>query len=411
MSESKMRFMSCKGKTWSDTLGDLGVFYGGLSGKKSEDFNKGSDEYITYMNVYKNFVAKRSGTDNVSIKCGEKQNRVLKGDIVFTQSSETPDEVGLCSLWPYEDSVYLNSFCFGFRLRDKSRVNPRFLTYLLRSPKYRRIFYREAQGISRYNISQGRVSNILVTVPEEREQEKIAAFFSTIDEMISLSELRLETLEKFRKEMKRKIFNQELRFKDRGDGEFPAWKYEKIANLCKCFAGGTPSTRNAEYWENGTIPWLSSGEISQEIVTSTEKRITEEGYRNSSTKMIKPNSVLIALAGQGSTRGKVALTKIALCSNQSIAAVEPNEALSSEFLYHYLSTQYSNLRLISDGGGGRGGLNLKLINGFQVPVPCIEEQEKIAEFLSLVDSEISSVKEATNKLNLLKQGFMQQMFV
>lgn len=323
--------------------------------------------------------------------------------------------------------IHLRSFEGGFEiantdgivspaytmLRAKNKIVPYFYKLLLGSNRFvnrdLRVIVEGIRDGKTVNISN--LNDVKVYVPCFEEQQKIAAFFSTLDEKISLSERKLEVLEHLKKGLMQKIFNKELRFKDRNGREFPAWKYEKIGDRCKCFAGGTPSTRNVQYWDNGTIPWLSSGEISTEIVTSTEKRITEEGYRNSSTKMIKPNSVLIALAGQGSTRGKVALTKIALCSNQSIAAVEPDESLSPEFLYYYLSTQYSNLRLISDGGGGRGGLNLKLINDFEVPVPCIEEQEKIASFLSSVDSKILGVKKTTNKLNVLKQGFMQQMFV
>lgn len=323
--------------------------------------------------------------------------------------------------------IHLRSFEGGFEiantdgivspaytmLRAKNKIVPYFYKLLLGSNRFvnrdLRVIVEGIRDGKTVNISN--LNDVKVYVPCFEEQQKIAAFFSTLDEKISLSERKLEVLEHLKKGLMQKIFNKELRFKDRNGREFPAWKYEKIGDRCKCFAGGTPSTRNVQYWDNGTIPWLSSGEISTEIVTSTEKRITEEGYRNSSTKMIKPYSVLIALAGQGSTRGKVALTKIALCSNQSIAAVEPDESLSPEFLYYYLSTQYSNLRLISDGGGGRGGLNLKLINDFEVPVPCIEEQEKIASFLSSVDSKILGVKKTTNKLNVLKQGFMQQMFV
>lgn len=323
--------------------------------------------------------------------------------------------------------IHLRSFEGGFEiantdgivspaytmLRAKNKIVPYFYKLLLGSNRFvnrdLRVIVEGIRDGKTVNISN--LNDVKVYVPCFEEQQKIAAFFSTLDEKISLSERKLEVLEHLKKGLMQKIFNKELRFKDQNGREFPAWKYEKIGDRCKCFAGGTPSTRNVQYWDNGTIPWLSSGEISTEIVTSTEKRITEEGYRNSSTKMIKPNSVLIALAGQGSTRGKVALTKIALCSNQSIAAVEPDESLSPEFLYYYLSTQYSNLRLISDGGGGRGGLNLKLINDFEVPVPCIEEQEKIASFLSSVDSKILGVKKTTNKLNVLKQGFMQQMFV
>jgi len=155
----------------------------------------------------------------------------------------------------------------------------------------------------------------------------------------------------------------------------------KLGNVSELKSGGTPKTENLEYWENGIIPWMSSGEVNKGNIYETEKKITKEGYENSNTKMLPKNTVVIALAGQGKTRGTVAITRIELCTNQSLCGIIPNEKLNSDYLYHYLKTQYENLRQLSSGDGTRGGLNLKMIDNYLIPLPLLEVQKRIVEVL------------------------------
>ena len=126
---------------------------------------------------------------------------------------------------------------------------------------------------------------------------------------------------------------------------------------------------------------MSSGEVNKGNIYETEKKITKEGYENSNTKMLPKNTVVIALAGQGKTRGTVAITRIELCTNQSLCGIIPNEKLNSDYLYHYLKTQYENLRQLSSGDGTRGGLNLKMIDNYLIPLPPLEVQKRIVEVL------------------------------
>jgi len=160
----------------------------------------------------------------------------------------------------------------------------------------------------------------------------------------------------------------------------------KIGEFAECYTGATPKTQTREYWDNGTIPWMSSGEVNLGQVYDTEKKITKAGYDNCSTKMVPANTVVVALAGQGKTRGMVAITRIPLCTNQSLCSIVPNEQINSNYLYYYLKTQYQNLRFISSGDGTRGGLNLKMIRNYSVPVPPLEEQERIVAILDRFDA-------------------------
>ena len=172
-------------------------------------------------------------------------------------------------------------------------------------------------------------------------------------------------------------------------------EYKRIGDFAVCFPGATPKTTHPEYWENGTIPWMSSGEVNQEEVTFTEKKITQKGYDETSTKMVPVGTVVIALAGQGKTRGKVAITRIPLCTNQSLCAIVVDETVISKYLFHYLRSQYARIREISSGDGTRGGLNLKMIKAYVVPVPPIEVQEEIVRIL---DSYTEKIDELTQNL-------------
>ena len=196
-----------------------------------------------------------------------------------------------------------------------------------------------------------------------------------------------------------------LRFKE-FDGE---WCKDKIGNITNVTSGGTPSTLKPEYW-GGDIRWMNSGDLNLKRVFEVKNRITEKGLEKSSTKIIPVNSILIGLAGQGKTRGTAAMNIVELCINQSIAAILPAENFDSEFLYQNIDGRYEELRRLSTGDGGRGGLNLQIIKGFYVPVPTLPEQEKIASFLSAVDEKIQQLTKKKALLEQYKKGVMQQLF-
>ena len=148
------------------------------------------------------------------------------------------------------------------------------------------------------------------------------------------------------------------------------WEEISIKNIAyDVLTGGTPSTVVEEYW-NGDIPWMSSGELNLKRIYSVDKMITQAGFDNSATSLIPPQCILVGLAGQGKTRGTVGINYLSLCINQSICAILPNtNILSSEYLYQYLNSKYLDLRELSMGNGGRGGLNLQLIKNFPILLP------------------------------------------
>ena len=164
-------------------LGKLGNTFTGLSGKTKEDFGHGNAKFITYMNVFSNPISDFNGTERVEID--DKQNQVRFGDVFFTTSSETPEEVGMSCVWlDNTENIYLNSFCFGYRPTEK--IDPYYLAFMLRSPSIRKEFMFLAQGISRYNISKTKVMEMKIPIPELAEQVKVGEFFRELDRLITL---------------------------------------------------------------------------------------------------------------------------------------------------------------------------------------------------------------------------------
>ena len=184
-------------------LGNLGKTYTGLSGKTKDDFGHGKAQFITYMNVYSNTIIDVEMTEPIEIDL--KQNEVEIGDVFFTTSSETPEEVGMSSVLLKKcGTVYLNSFCFGFR--PFIILDNYFLAYMLRAQVTRKQIILLAQGISRYNISKNKVMEINIFVPHDKEQQQLGKFFYKLDNLITLHQRKLEKLKNIKKACLEKMF-------------------------------------------------------------------------------------------------------------------------------------------------------------------------------------------------------------
>lgn len=203
---------------------------------------------------------------------------------------------------------------------------------------------------------------------------------------------------------------KETKFKDTEIGKIPEeWETLYIHQITEISTGATPSTNINEYWENGTIRWMSSGELNNKIIYDVNGRITQKGYDNTGTHMLPKNCVLIGLAGQGKTRGTAAYNKVELCTNQSIAAILPNSKYESKYLYFYIDSLYDKLRLLSAGDGGRGGLNKQILQNLEIAMPPLNEQHHIASALTSIDNLIASLGKLIEKKKNIKQGAMQQL--
>ena len=191
-------------ETWEQReLGKIGTTFTGLSGKSKFDFGHGQGKFITYMNVFSNPISNLDAVEPIEIDI--RQNSVLLGDVFFTTSSETPDEVGMSSvLTENSENTYLNSFCFGYR--PSIKLDNYYLAYMLRSSSFRKKITFLAQGISRYNISKNKVMEIEIPIPTLEEQKKIGEYFRNIDNLITLHQRQLERLKNIKSALLEKMF-------------------------------------------------------------------------------------------------------------------------------------------------------------------------------------------------------------
>jgi len=375
--------------------------------------NDGNNHSIMMITSQNGFVPQSSKYSR--FMAGESLNNytlLKKGELAYNKGSSKIAKYG-CVFEMHDDSALIPHVYHSFSINPDN--DTKFYALYLNSGKVNRQLKRLITSSVRMdglmNISYDNFVSIKVPHPSLEEQKKIAEFLSKVDEKIALQSKKVEGLEKLKLGFIQKIFSRELRFKDENGKVFGAWEEKKISDISSCFAGGTPDTKKGEYWENGTIPWMSSGEIHKKRVYDVESRITKLGYKNSSAKMTPVNSVLVALAGQGKTRGTVAITKIELCTNQSIGIIVCNNSILADYLYHNLDSRYEELRRLSSGDGLRGGLNLRLIKSIKVPVPPLLEQKKIAEFLFKLDDKIEIEAQILERWKKVKKGLLQQMFV
>ena len=182
-------------------------------------------------------------------------------------------------------------------------------------------------------------------------------------------------------------------------GDVPEhWETTTIRRYCRVFSGATPDRAILNYWDGGTIPWIASGDVNVRRIFKAQQFITEAGYRASSTRYIRPGSLVLALAGQGRTKGMVATVECRTTCNQSLAAIEPSPQLSDyNFLAYYLESRYTDIRALV-GDGLRDGLNLEHIRGIQTPLPPLDEQTAIVRYLDDADQRIRAYVSAKERL-------------
>lgn len=253
-------------------------------------------------------------------------------------------------------------------------------------------------------INNKHIKPLEIQLPDPDEQRLIAKALRGSDELIACLNARISK----KRDIKQGLMRELLAGRTRLPGFSGGWSAKTIGDFADVKAGGTPSTAVTRYW-GGDVRWMSSGDIHKKRVHEVDGRITLDGLRESAARLLPVGSVLIALAGQGKTRGTVAVSRVELSTNQSVAGILPGQEHDPDFLYYNLDTRYDELRGESAGDGGRGGLNITIIKKLEVSLPPHNEQVAIARVIGDVDDELEALEVRLISARAIKTGMMQEL--
>lgn len=390
----KLRFKGFEDEWIEYKLGNFLEFKNGINADK-DDYGKGvkfinvldilSNNYIIYDNII--------GRVNIDDKTLEKYS-VNYGDILFQRSSETREEVGTANVYLGDKTVTFG----GFVIRGKKigEYNPIFMNGLLKSKSARKEITTKSGGSTRYNVGQEILMDVNIKLPSLEEQSKIANFLSNVDNIIEEQEGKVKDLEQYKKGMMQKIFEQEVRFKDENGGEYPEWEEKKLGECIVCLDNMRKPLNSTERQEmKGNIPYYGANGI----VDYINDFIFDER--------------LILLAEDGGNFDEFATRPIAqIITGKSWINNHAHVLKAKENYIDYIfyTLVHKDIRQYINGTS-RAKLNKSDMLDIKIDIPCIEEQTKIANFLSNIDNIIEEEKKKLEDLKLWKKGLLQQMFV
>jgi type I restriction enzyme S subunit len=251
-----------------------------------------------------------------------------------------------------------------------------------------------------------------IRYPDLPLQRKIAAILRKIQQAIEVETNLIRVTRELKAAVMKKLFTEGLNGetqKETDIGMVPeSWKVSELREFVTIKSGGTPSRDKPEYWNEGTIPWVKTGEVDYCVITDTSERITEAGMENSAAKIFPSGTLLMAMYGQGVTRGKVALLGIPATTNQACAAIFPDDRVTSLFLYHFLEFQYETIRGMGHGANQKN-LNSDIIKAIKCPIPSPAEQSAICRCLDTLNSSLLNLERRRVVLESLFQSSLQNL--
>lgn len=349
-----------------------------------------------------------SNRKNNSNSDKSKYLRVVPGDIAYNTMRMWEGRSALVGLEGLVSPAY--TVC-----EPQPGVHSLLFSYYFKTPQLIEQFRRFSQGLVKdtLNLKYPAFAQISAPVPTYPEQEKIADCLDSLDELIAAQGRKVEALKTHKKGLMQQLFPREGETQPRQ--RFPEfqetadWTSEPFGEVFDTTSGGTPSRSNNEYW-NGDIPWVTTSQVNFGVITEAEEFLTESGLKNSSAKVFPKGTVLIAMYGQGKTRGQVAMLGIDAATNQACAAVLPSKKVDPRFVFFNLSARYEELRRLSNSGG-QENLSQGLIRELRFSYPEeVAEQRRITDCLSSADALITAATLALDSLKIHKQGLMQQLF-
>ena len=322
-----------------------------------------------------------------------------ENDILMTRTGNTGQVVT-----DVKGAFHNNFFKIDF---DRSIINKNFFIEFLKKDTTQHLILKYAGASTIPDLNHSDFYRIVMPITTIKEQTKIASFLSNVDEKISQLTQKHELLSQYKQGMMQKLFSQQIRFKADDGSEFGEWETTTLGLTGKFIGGGTPSKENSEFWE-GSIPWISSSDLTEESIfkINITRFISQNALNQSATKLVPANSILIvSRVGVG----KVAITPNEICTSQDFTSLTLHKG-SSIFFAYLIKSLTPYLLEMNQGTSIKGFIKDDLAN-LELKIPCIEEQTKIANFLSAIDQKIEVVAQQIEQAKTWKKGLLQQMFI
>ena len=336
----------------------------------------------------------------------------LRGDeIASNKAIVRKNDILLCKINPRINRVWVVSDESGKQniassewiVIRNSEYNPEFLAWYFRTPKFQKFMTSEITGIggSLTRAQPKCVAEYPVPVLNRKKQDEIVNILDKCKFVIDSRKRELLELDNIIKARFVEMFGS--------IHESTGYPYLALKDLSDVISGGTPSRGKAEFWNNGTIPWVKTTELKNNVITDVDEYITEEGLVNSSAKLVPAGTILVAMYGQGKTRGMTAYLDIEASTNQACACILPSDKIDSMFMWKYFELSYDKLRSLAQGAG-QPNLNGNMIKNFKVLVPPIEMQKSYVNVVNQVDKSKVKVQKALDETQKLFDSLMQQYF-
>ena len=366
-------------------LGEIGIFYGGLSGKSKKDFVDGNAKFISYKNIFNNIALDIDTQERVKISPQEKQNTIEYADVLFTGSSETPDECGMSSVLTQhtQEKLYLNSFCFGFRLHNKKLFLPDFLKHLFRSSELRAQIKKTANGTTRFNVSKAKFALISIPIPPLAVQEEIVRILDKFSLLTAELEAELEL------RRKQYDFYRNLLLSFDSDSDTVQWK--KLGEVAELIRGG--NFQKKDFTEVG-IPCIHYGQIYTHFgihTTQTIKCVSKEIAAKS--RIAKQNDIVMAITSENvEDVGKC----VAWLGNEDIAVsghtVIIHHNQNAKYLSYFFHTEHFAMQKKKMAHGTKViEISPDALNKTIIPIPPLSEQQRIVDILDRFDALVNDL--------------------
>ena len=391
----QLRFSEFSGEWEEKKLGELCKFTQGVQIPFSEQLTKYKEGAIRYLYIRDFF------TDDFPYYVKDQYpNKVIHTDeIMMVNTGNTAGKAFMGATGVLSNNAFKVSF-------DKTKVSNIFLFQRITSDTIQRRIKSFFNAGGQPHLGHKNIAIIPMGFASLKEQQKIAAFLTTVDSKIEQLSKKQELLGEYKKGLMQKIFSQAIRFKADDGSEFPDWEEKKLGDLiAEISDGGTPPTSNKGNFGGG-INWVVIDDIRDEI-RITKETLTETGLSNSSSKLWKPETIILST---GATIGRVGIAKIYTTTKQGVCGIVVNQFTSNLFLKYWFIFNINLLKRFSQGSSIKEVRPPTLIK-FDISTPSLPEQTKIANFLSSIDSKIEQVGKQLDESKQFKKALLQQMFV